>query len=143
MRPTHAFPEGMVFFPEHPSDEKTRQIQTTPSPMLEGQNAPFEAAELLAAFEKDPHGCLKIYEDKRFDVTGVAIAVMRDIHDLPTVRLSDTEDGRCCAHCIFPTDDVLQKVSVGDRVTIRSNYLVLSNVSGVVMKFSELLSVEK
>ena len=143
MSSTHKFPAGVVFFPEHPSDEKTRKIQTMPSPMLEGQTAPFEAADLLAAFEKDPHGSLRIYEDKRFDVTGVAIAVMRDIHDLPTVRLSDTEDGRCCAHCIFPTDDVLQQVSVGDRVVIRANYLVLSNVSGVVMKFSELLSVEK
>ena len=30
------FPEGIKFFPEHPSNEKTRQIQTTPSPLLEG-----------------------------------------------------------------------------------------------------------
>ena len=30
------FPEGIRFFPEYLSDEKTRQIQTTPSPLPEG-----------------------------------------------------------------------------------------------------------
>ena len=138
----HSFPEELKFYPEHPSDEKTAKIQSSPSPMLEGQEAPFEVKELHNQFEKDLYGSLAIYEDKRFDVTGVAIMVGRDIHNLPTVRLSDDVDGRCYAHCIFPADDVLDQVKVGDRVTIRSNYLVLSNKSGIVMKYSELLCKE-
>ena len=137
------FPEGLKFYPKHPSDEKTRRIQTSPSPMLEGQEAPFDAKELCNQFEEDLYGSLAIYEDKRFDVTGVAIMVGRDIHNLPTVQLSNEVNGRCYVHCIFPTADVLDKVKVGDRVTIRSNYLVMSNKFGVVMKYSELLCEDK
>lgn len=136
------FPEGVEFYPCHPSDEKTERIKSIPSAMLEGQTAPFEAKELRDAFEKDLQGCLEIYEDKRFDVTGVAISVDLDIHGLPTVQLSDAVGGKCCAHCIFPVevgDAVMGKVKVGDQVVIRSNYLVMSNVYGIVMKCSELI----
>lgn len=44
---------------------------------------------------------------------------------------------------IFPTDDHYSKVMVGDRVVVRANYLVMSNHYGLVMKFSELVSVDK
>lgn len=74
------FPEGLNFYPKHPSDEKTRRIQTSPSPMLEGQEAPFDAKELCNQFVEDLYGSLEIYEDKRFDVTGVAVMVGRDIY---------------------------------------------------------------
>lgn len=139
MSMSHLFPKGVEFYPEHPSGEKTRRIQTSPSPMLEGQTAPFEAAALCAQFEKNLQGSLAIYEDKRFDVTGIVISVEHDIHGLPTVQLSDKVGGKCCVHCIFPDEDVLKKVCIGDRVVIRSNYLVMSNLYGVVMKYSELL----
>ena len=134
------FEEGQNFYPCHPSPEKTHQIQSTPSPMLEGQEAPFEAAELRKAFDRDPRGSFEFYRDKRFDVTGTVIWVGRDPHDLPTVQLSDGVKGECYAHCIFPEDDILEQVKPGDRVVIRSNYLVLSRPFGVVMKFSELIS---
>lgn len=137
------FPDGLEFYPKHPSTLKTHKIQSTPSPMLEGQTTPFEAATLCKAFEDDLYGSLKIYEDKRFDVTGVVIWVGNDIHGLPTVQLSDSVDGKCCVHCIFPKVDILEQVKIGDTVVIRSNYLVMSNIYGVVMKYSELLSVEK
>lgn len=86
---------------------------------------------------------MKIYEDKRLNVTGTDMWVGRDIHDLPTVQLSDMVAGKCCVHCIFPKADILEQVKAGDRVVIRSNYLVMSNHFGVVMKYSELLNVEK
>lgn len=136
------FPEGLQFYPCHPSDEKTQRIKSSPSPMLESQTAPIDAKELCEAFEKDLYGSLAIYEDKRFDVTGVVINVELDIHNLPTLQLSDKVGGKCCAHCIFPVevgDEVMSKVKVGDTVVIRSNYLVMSNAYGVVMKYSELL----
>ena len=137
------FPDGLEFYPKHPSPLKTHKIQSSPSPMLEGQKVPVDASELCTKFENDLYGCLKIYEDKRFDVTGTVIWVGRDIHDLPTVQLSDQVGGKCCVHCIFPKADILEQVQVGDRVVIRSNYLVMSNKFGVVMKYSELLSLEK
>ena len=128
------------FYPFHPSPEKTHQIQSTPSPMLEGQKEPFEAAALRGDFDRDPEGSLARYQDKRFDVTGIAIWVGLDPHGLPTVQLSGEAGGACCAHCIFPQEDILEQVKVGDRVVIRSNYLVLSRRFGVVMKYSQLLS---
>ena len=134
------FAEGQNFYPCHPSPEKTHQIQTTPSPMLEGQNIPFAAAELRKAFDSDPEGSLALCQDKRFDVTGIVIWVGLDPHNLPTVQLSDAVGGTCYAHCIFPRADILEQVTPGDRVVIRSNYLVLSRRFGVVMKFSQLLS---
>lgn len=137
------FPDNLEFYPRHPTSEKTHKILTSPSPMLEGQNAPFDAAALCKQFEDDLHGSLVLYEDKRFDVTGIVIRVGNDIHGLPTVQLSDSLHGKCCVHCIFPKSDVLDQVSLGNRVVIRSNYLVMSNLYGVVMKFSELLSVEE
>ena len=134
------FAEDQNFYPCHPSPERTRQIQSAPSPMLEGQTVPLEAAELRGAFDNNPAGSLARYQDKRFDVTGVVIWVGLDPHNLPTIQLSDGINGACCAHCIFPKDDILKLVKPGDRVAIRANYLVLSRRFGVVMKFSELLS---
>ena len=132
------FAEGQSFYPCHPSPEKTHQIQSAPSPMLAGQEAPFEAAELRRRFDSDPEGTLTLCQDKRFDVAGVAVWVGRDPHGLPAVQLSDGVDGACFAHCIFPGEDILEQVRPGDRVVIRSNYLVLSRRFGVVMKYSEL-----
>ena len=136
------FAEGQNFYPCHPSPEKTHQIQSSPSPMLEGQTAPFQAAWLRKAFDLDPEGSLAAYVDKRFDVAGVVIWVGLDPHNLPTVQLSHETGGPCCAHCIFPSEEILQQVKPGDRVAIRANYLVLSRRFGVVMKFSELLTSE-
>lgn len=134
------FAEGQNFYPCHPSSEKTHQIQSTPSPMLEGQAAPFDAAALRGAFDRDPEGSLATYLDKRFDVTGIVIWAGLDPHGLPAVQLSDGLHGQCCAHCIFPEASVLEQVKPGDSVVIRSNYLVLSKRFGIVMKYSELLS---
>ena len=137
------FAESQSFYPCHPSPEKTHQIQTTPSPMLEDQTKPFDVRDLRESFDRDPVGTLTRCQDKRFDVTGTAIWVGMDPHNLPTVQLSDVDVGTCYAHCIFPQNDILEQVHAGDRVTIRSNYLVLSRRFGVVMKCSELLSVER
>ena len=40
-------------------------------------------------------------------------------------------------------DDHYSKVAVGDTVVVRANYLVMTNRIGIVMKHSELVSVEK
>lgn len=136
------FQENQSFYPFHPSPEKTHQIQSTPSPMLEGQTAPFEVKALRGSFDTDPEGSLARYQDKRFDVAGVAVWVGLDPHGLPTVQLSDAIDGECYAHCIFPDGKILEQVKPGDRVVIRSNYLVLSRRFGIVMKFSRLLSID-
>lgn len=134
--------EPLTFYPTHPSPAKTHQIETTPMPLLP-QEAPFAVKPLCEAFRKDLQGALAVYLDKRFEVTGVALKVGPDVHNKPSIELSDCLGGETYALTIFPTEEHYSKVSVGDRVTVRANYLVLSNSFGVVMKFSELVSVEK
>ena len=133
------FAEGQNFYPCHPSPEKTKQIQTEPSPLLEGRTTAFDAAALRADFDRDPEGTLARCQDKRFAVTGVVSWVGLDPHHLPAVQLSHRVDGPCYTHCIFPEDRILEQVKPGDRVEILANYLVLSRRFGVVMKFSQLL----
>lgn len=132
--------EELTFYPAHPSGEKTHRIETAPMP-VKAQVAPYAVKELANAFRTDLNAALAEYQDKRFEVTGVAIKVGPDIHNKPSIEISDRADGSCHALCIFPTSDHYSKVSVGDTVTVRANYLVMSNWFGVVMKFSELVDV--
>lgn len=134
--------EPLKFYPKHPSPMKTHKIETQPMPILP-QKAPFDVKFLFDAFCSDLHGALAVYEGRRFEVTGIAVKVGPDVHNKPSIEISDCTDGQTCALTIFPTDDHYSKVSVGDRVTVRANYLVFCNRFGVVMKHSELVHVEK
>lgn len=134
--------EPLTFYPKHPSPLKTLKIETKPMPILP-QEAPFEVESLFDAFNADLDSALAMYEDKRFEVTGIAKKVGSDIHNKPSIEISNEVTGDCYTLCIFPTDAHYSKVSVGDKVTVRANYLVFSNWFGVVMKHSELISVEK
>lgn len=134
--------EELTFYPKHPSGMKTNQIETTAMPILK-QAAPFAVKMLCDAFAADAESFFGKYVDKRFEVTGVAKKVGPDIHNKPSIELSDRVDGQTYALVIFPTDEHYHKVEVGDTVVVRANYLVMSNHYGTVMKFSELVSVEK
>ena len=132
----------LEFYPAHPSGDKTHRIETTPMPLL-AQTAPFNVKTLCAELNDDLNAVLAIYEDKRFEVTGIAKKIGPDIHNKPSIEISDSVDGECYALCIFPNDNFYSKVSVGDTVVVRANYLVMSNWFGVVMKHSELVEVDK
>lgn len=134
--------EELRFYPEHPSGEKTHRIETTAMPILE-QEAPFDVKILCDEFTADAESFYAKYVDKRFEVTGIAKKVGPDIHNKPSIEISDSANGQTYALMIFPTDDHYSKVEVGDKVIVRANYLVMSNHYGMVMKFSELVSVEK
>lgn len=134
--------DELKFYPKHPSSLKTHKIETRPMPILE-QDEPFYAKELCNEFSNDLEGALAIYEDKRFEVTGIASKIGPDIHNKPSIEISDEVGGQCYTLCIFPTDDFYKEVSVGDKVTVRANYLVMSNWYGVVMKYSDLVKVGK
>lgn len=132
----------LTFYPKHPSGMKTHKIETTPMPMLP-QDAPFDVKKLHEEYQADADVFLRKYVDKRFEVTGIAKKIGPDVHNKPSIELSDSVDGKTYALVIFPTDDHYSKVAMGDAVTVRANYLVMSNLFGTVMKFSELVSVEK
>lgn len=131
----------LEFYPKHPSAMKTHKIETTAMPILE-QEAPFAAKTLCDEFYADADSFYEKYADKRFEVTGIAKKIGPDIHNKPSIELSDSEGGKAFALVIFPTDDHYSRVEVGDTVTVRANYLVMSNHYGVVMKLGELVSVE-
>lgn len=132
----------LEFYPRHPSGEKTHTIETSAMPLLP-QYAPFPVKTLCDAFYDDAERFYASYVDHRFAVTGIAKKVGPDIHSKPSIELSDSTDGQTFALVIFPTDEHYSRVAVGDRVVVRANYLVMSNHYGLVMKFSELVSVEK
>lgn len=132
----------LEFYPAHPSGEKTQRIEITPMPLLK-QDAPFDAKALCEELKSGLDKALTIYLDKRFEVKGIAKKIGPDIHNKPSIELSDGVDGECYALCIFPSDGFYSKVSVGDTVVVRANYLVMSNWFGVVMKFSELVDIVK
>lgn len=134
--------EELKFYPAHPSGVTTHQIETSPLPLKE-QSAPYAAKELADEFRTDLNAALAEYQGKRFEVTGVAIKVGADIHNKPSIEISDSVNGSCHVLCVFPTDDHYSKVAPGDTVTVRANYLVMSNQFGVVMKFSELVNVTR
>lgn len=133
--------ETLTFYPAHPSGEKTHLIETVAMPILR-QNAPFDVRALCNEFAADEERFYATYVDKRLEITGIAKTVGPDIHNKPSLEISDRADGPTYALVIFPTDDHYRKVKVGDRVTVRANYLVMSNHYGTVMKYSELVSVE-
>lgn len=132
----------LEFYPQHPSDAKTHKIETSAMPMLT-QNVPFDVKTLCDEFNENSENFYAKYVDKRFEVTGIAKKVGPDIHNKPSIEISDSLSGQTYALVIFPTDEHYSKVAVGDRVNVRANYLVMSNQYGLVMKFSELVSVEK
>lgn len=132
----------LEFYPKHPSDVKTHKIETTAMPLLE-QDVPFDVKTLCDEFYENSENFYTKYVDKRFEVTGIAKKVGPDIHNKPSIEISDSVSGQTYTLVIFPTDEHYSKVAVGDKVNVRANYLVMSNHYGLVMKFSELVSVEK
>lgn len=134
--------EELKFYPKHPSEIKTHQIETTAMPILE-QDEPFFVKKLYDEFLSDADIFFAQYVDKRFEIRGVAKKIGPDIHNKPSIEISDSVNGRTYALVIFPTDDHYSMVKVGDTVIVRANYLVMSNHYGTVMKYSELVSVKK
>ena len=134
--------EILKFYPKHPSDVKTHQIETMPMPAME-QDTPLDVKTLCNEFEVNAEAFYSKYVDKRFEVSGIAKKIGPDIHNKASIEISDSINGETYALVIFPTNDHYSKVDIGDKVVVRANYLVMSNQYGVVMKFSELVLVEK
>ena len=133
---------SIQFYPQHPSDEKTHFIETNPLPILP-QEQPFPVKDFCMEFAANPESFYAKYMDKRFEVTGIAKKVGPDGHNKPSIELAESVDDRPFALVIFPNDDHYAKVSVGDKVVVRANYLVMCNKYGIVMKHSQLVSVDK
>ena len=128
----------LFYYTEHPSNVKTFFIESFPMKELE-QKEPFEIKALCGEFQSDVGSAYNKYLDKRFEVTGVVKTVGPDVHNKPSIELTDKDGRECYALCIFPSDDIYDTVKVGDTVTVSANFLVMTNWYGVVMKHSEIV----
>ena len=75
-----------VFYPEHPSPDKTHFIETTPLPLLE-QEKPFFVKDFCAEFTSDADTFFANYVDKRFEVTGIAKSIAKTFFETDSVRM--------------------------------------------------------
>ena len=101
------------------------------------QTAPVDAKELYFSFDEDLKAAEEKYAYYRFEVSGIASKVEPDVHNKPSIELSDEVGGKCYVLCVFNSDEIYDKVSVGDYVVCRGNYLIASSLFGIVLKNSE------
>ena len=107
----------------------------------------ISAVELFETAKKDPAGTARKYEGSPVSVKGIAVSVGADIHNLPSVALSDKAGGTVYVHCVLPDDDFagLEGLEAGQEVTLRGNYLLYStgevfgNDEMVVLKQCEIV----
>ena len=128
-------------YPEQPAGEKMYQLEFEESPLL-AQTAPIDAKELYFSFDEDLKAAEEKYAYYRFEVSGIASKVGPDVHNKPSIELSDEVGGKCYVLCVFNSDEIYDKASVGDHVVCRGNYLIASSLYGIVLKNSEVVPGE-
>ena len=117
------------------------QLEFGESPFL-AQNAPFDAKEVYFSFDEDLKAAEEKYAYYRFEVSGIASKVGPDVHNKPSIELSDEVGGKCYVLCVFNSNEIYGKVSVGDHVVCRGNYLIASSLYGIVLKNAEVVPSE-
>ena len=103
------------------------------------QDAPLDAAAVYREFTEQYEAAAETYYEKRVEMTGVVRKIGPDIHNKPSIELSDRVDGRCYALFIFENDEFYGRISVGDTMTCRGNFLRAREPFGAVLKKSEFV----
>lgn len=94
--------------------------------------------ELLEAYKQDPTKAKPVYDGENIRVTGVVVYVGPDIHNLPSIELSDAANEPGQVLCVFDSLDLTKGVSSGDTVTISGNFHIVSSGGMVVLKQSRI-----
>ena len=103
------------------------------------QDSPLDAAAVYREFTELYETAAEKYYEKRVEMTGVVRKIGPDIHNKPSIEFSDRVDGRCYALFIFESDEFYSRISVGDTVVCRGNFLRAREPFGAVLKKSELI----
>ena len=103
------------------------------------QDAPLDAAAVYREFTEQYEAAAEKYYEKRVEMTGVVRKIGPDIHNKPSIELSDQVDGRCYALFIFESDEFYNRISVGNTVVCRGNFLRAREPFGAVLKKSEFV----
>ena len=102
---------------------------------------PVDVKTVYDAFLTEYDAAKEQYLEKRIILTGVVSRIGPDIWDVPSLELSDSSDGRCYGLIVFFTDEIYEKVKVGDTVTVLGNLLSVREPYGPVVKKCELMEV--
>ena len=107
------------------------------------QTSSIDAKDLYLIFDKDLETSVSKYAKKRFEVSGMASKVGSDlVRGKPSIELSDKTGGKCYVLCLFNSDDIYNKVSVGDNVICRGDYHIASGLFGIVLKNTEIVEIK-
>ncbi|MBD5133343.1 MAG: hypothetical protein HDT38_02550 [Clostridiales bacterium] len=103
-----------------PEEQKKRMERVaffeTPDCSVFVQDAPLEAAAVYREFTEQYEAAAERYYEKRVEMTGVVRKIGPDIHNKPSIELSDWVDGRCYALFIFENDEFYGRIAVGNTV---------------------------
>lgn len=97
------------------------------------------AYNLLEEYKKDPSKKQPTYTGENIVTSGVVVYKGPDIHGLPSLELSNKENGTSYVLCVFDSFDSLNKVSKGDNLTISGKFHIVSSNEMVVLKQSQIL----
>ena len=98
------------------------------------QEKPLDASAVYREFTEQYETAAEKYSEKRIEIMGVVRKIGPDIHGKPSIELSDRADGRCYVLFIFDSDEFYSRVSVGDTVVCRGNFLSARESFGAVIK---------
>ena len=118
--------------------ERVTFFETHDCPVLV-QDSPLDVAAVYREFTEQYDAAAEKYYEKRVEMTGVVRKIGPDIHSKPSIEFSDRVDGRCYALFIFENDEFYSRISVGDTVICRGNFLRAREPFGAVLKKSELI----
>ena len=104
------------------------------------QDSPLDVAAVYREFTEQYEAAAEKYCEKRVEMTGVVRKIGPDIHNKPSIEFSDQVDGRCYALFIFESDEFYSRISVGDTVICRGNFLRAREPFGAVLKKSEIVN---
>ena len=95
---------------------------------------PVDVKKIYDALLDDNDGARAEYFEKRIVLTGVVSKVGPDVWGVPSLELSDRADGRCYGLIVFPSDEIYDKVRIGDTVSVLGNLLNIREPYGIVVK---------
>ena len=87
----------------------------------------------IRALEEDARNAMV---DQPLTATGIVTYIGKDIHGLPSFRLSDSVDGDCYVHACVKSEEEYTGIQVGDTITVTGNFHILSDDWGLVLKQS-------
>ena len=122
--------------------ERVHRLETTDAERYDG-NEPVDAVKLYEELLEDYENAFLKYYEKRIRLCGVVSKVERDEFGAPSFQFTDEKSSRCYALIVFPSADIFDKVSEGDRAEIIGNVVFIREPYGLVVKKCELLEVKK